>query len=89
MASSAEHEGSNASVEADFPPQHIPNLQELLKRNWATMRQFADICRVQYRTALRWQKTGHIRPVKVGGQWRIYEDEIRRFLTEGSHSPKE
>lgn len=63
---------------------NVPSLQSLLGRNWCTIDQLAKILEREYRTVLRYIKDGKIAAVKVGGTWRIYEDELRRFLTEGN-----
>lgn len=67
------------SSQAEDPP-----LQELINRNWITLTQLAKLEGVTYRTALKWARDGKIKTVKVGGQRRIYEDELRRFRTEGN-----
>lgn len=68
----------------------LPDLQTLVGRNWVTWEQCATIIGVSYRTIRNWCLPGKdgsppkLETVKVGGHYRIYEDELRRFLTEGN-----
>lgn len=45
-----------------------------------TLKQLTNSQEVSYHTGLRWIREGKLRAVKVGGTWRVYEDELRRFL---------
>lgn len=56
-------------------------------RGWVSLRQFCKIANISYPTALRWVKIGHIRYVQVGGIKRIYQEELARFLKEGTLPP--
>jgi hypothetical protein len=75
---------------------NLPALEELVDRNWVSLRQVASLLGVTYHTILRYIKptvddTGHeiaparLKVVKIGGQYRVYEDELRRFLSQGNH----
>jgi len=72
-------------VEASSAEQpKLPPLEE----NWVTL---TDLCRSQkvgYRTGLAWIKSKKLRAVMVGGRWRIYESELRRFLLVGYDKAK-
>ncbi len=39
---------------------------------------------VSYPTALAMRKRGEVIAIKVGGVWRVYVSEVRRFMTEGN-----
>jgi len=65
-------------------PRTLPPLQELVKRNWVTLKQLAKILDVTYQTVLRYKAEGKIKAVQIGGGWRVYEGELRRFLAEGN-----
>ena len=54
---------------------------------WVSLREFAQIARVSYPTVTRWTKLKMINFTQVGGQKRIYEEEIRRFIENGTLEP--
>jgi hypothetical protein len=57
-------------------------------RGWVSLRQFAqDIAHITYPTALRWRKQNRIITVPHGGIFRVYADEIRRYLEHGTLPP--
>lgn len=57
---------------------------------WVSLKDFCSkIADVSYQTGLIWCKQERIKFVQVGGMRRIYEDEIRRFLREGTLPPNE
>jgi len=62
----------------------MKDLQKLASRGWVSLSQFAGIAEVSYPTAMKMREKGEIRAVRVGGIWRIYMDEVRRFLREGN-----
>lgn len=51
------------------------------------MRQFAELMEVTYHTVLRWVHEERVRTITVGGQRRIYEDEIAYQLQNGTRPP--
>lgn len=53
-------------------------------RNYVTLGRFCDLLGVTYQTGLRYVKRDYVKAVRVGGFWRIYEDELRRFLESGN-----
>lgn len=63
---------------------NLPPLHELVGRNWITFKQMARLIGVTYQTIIRYKRTGKFRPVRIGGRWRVYEEELRRFLSEGN-----
>lgn len=68
------------------PPVGTPNLVELTGRKWIRLRKFAELIGKSYPTVLKMVKSDppKVRAVLVGGTYRVYEDEVRRFLTEGN-----
>lgn len=73
-------------------------LAALTSKNYVTLRTLSTVLGVTYRTALRYIKptvdaeTGNeiapakIKAVRVGGTYRIYGDELRRFLEQGNRT---
>jgi predicted site-specific integrase-resolvase len=53
-------------------------------RGWVTLREFCKIADITYPTALRWAKLKQIAYVQVGGVKRVYEEEIARFIQQGT-----
>lgn len=72
--------------EIDIRPGQLEgvDLNTLIGRNWVSLRQLTRLLGVTYQTSLRYVKQNKVNAVRVGGQWRIYEDELRRFLQEGN-----
>lgn len=68
---------------------NLPPLHEIVGRNWVTLKQLQKLLGVTYQTVLRYVREEKVRAVKVGGGWRIYEEELRRFLSEGNYKPEE
>ena len=60
-------------------------LAKLTNRGWVSLQQTARIAGVSYQTILNIRKRGEIKPVKVGGMYRVYEDELIRFLVAGNY----
>lgn len=44
-----------------------------------SLKQVADILNVSRQTVLNWVKTGYIKAVKIGRQYRIEQSEIERL----------
>lgn len=75
-----------ASGSSNTPPDGaIRRFGEIIGRNWVSLRQFAVVAEKSYPVCLKLVKAGQVRAIKVGGTYRIYEDEVRRFLREGNH----
>jgi hypothetical protein len=66
------------------PDQQTTLVEAAKERGWVTLRQFTEVADITYMTALRWCKLGMINYVQVGGQRRIYEEELARFLAYGT-----
>lgn len=58
---------------------------QLEERGWITLRKMSVLIAKSYQTTLKLASRGAIRAVRIGGTYRIYEDEVRRFLREGNH----
>jgi len=59
----------------------------LKNRGWVTLRDFAKIADVTYVTVLRWVKLEMINVKQNGGFKRVYQDEIARYLRDGTLPP--
>lgn len=71
---------------SNLPPDGaVRTLGELKGRNWVSLKQFAIVAEMSYQVCLKLVWSGKIRAIKVGGTYRIYEEEVRRFLREGNH----
>lgn len=46
-----------------------------------TPEEVADMLRVTRRTVYEWIRSGQLKAVKVGRQWRITEDDISKMMT--------
>jgi len=63
-----------------------PTLESLVGKKWISLVRFADLAGVSYQTAMRWIKPGkdgeppRVVAVKVGGTYRVYEEEVAKFL---------
>jgi excisionase family DNA binding protein len=57
-----------------------PRSQKLLK-----VREVAHELGRSYVTVISYIRKGHIRAIKVGGQWRIKQEELERFKSEGNY----
>ena len=40
----------------------------------------ADVVHVSYRTLLQYVKDKRLRAVKIGGRWKVSEENLRRFI---------
>lgn len=54
-----------------------------------SLREAADKLGVTYTTALKYIRSGVLRGMMYGGQWRVTEAEITRFLTYGNYIKEE
>lgn len=52
---------------------------------WVGLERLAIIIEKSYPTTRKLVKSGKIKGVRVGGQYRIYESEVNRFLKYGNH----
>lgn len=51
--------------------------------NVLTAREFAKLTRVSFQTACRILRTGKVRAVKTGREWKVLESEVERYLRGG------
>ena len=63
------------------------SLQNTKKRGWVSLRQFAQVADISYPTALRWCRLKMIVWEPHGGTKRVYQDELARYLREGTLPP--
>lgn len=75
---------SSPNTDHDLEQGLDEGTRQALTENWVTLGDLARLQRVTYRTALSWIKTGKVKAIKVGGQYRVYESEILRFIREGN-----
>ncbi len=59
-----------------------------MAKDWISLRKASKIIGVAYPTATRLRIAGHLRCVKVGGIYRVYQYELERFMKEGNYVPK-
>lgn len=60
------------------------SLARIASKGWVSLRQVAALTGRTYQTVLKWKKSGKIKAVQVGGTWRVYDDELKRFLAYGN-----
>lgn len=72
-------------AEVAAKPEDLGNL--IHGRGWVSLREFLKIADVTYPTALRWCHLGMIKYTQVGGVKRVFQEEIARFLREGTLPP--
>ena len=56
------------------------NLERLKKIRLYTLSELEVILQVTHRTLLTYIKNGKLKGVKIGGKWRITEENLRKFL---------
>lgn len=56
-------------------------------RGWISLRQLATVMEVTYHSILRWAFEERFKYIEVGGQKRVYEDEVRYLLEHGTRPP--
>lgn len=60
------------------------DIAKLATRGWTSLNGFAKIIGVTYPTALAMRNRGQVNCVQVGGVFRVYDDEVKRFLHQGN-----
>ena len=71
------------------PPNDGGTSQQEGSENWTNLRNFAALVGKSYITALKLAKSGKVKAIKVGGTYRIYESEVRRFLRHGNRTEEQ
>lgn len=51
---------------------------------WVSIKTLSAILERSYPATLKMIKAGHVRAVRIGGRWRIYESEVLRLLRKGN-----
>lgn len=64
-----------------------PGLTKLVSRGWISLAQFGRLIGVSYPTALKLKDQKKVRAIQVGHIYRVYTDEVERFLKEGNLKP--
>lgn len=63
---------------------NLERIKVLASRGWMSPRQFAGLIGVTYDTMLVMIDKGNVKAIQVGKHYRIYQDEIERFMREGN-----
>ncbi len=61
----------------------------LASRGWVSLNECAKIIDVSYPTMLSMKNRGEVRAIKVGGIFRVYQEEMIRLLTRGNYVPED
>lgn len=64
-----------------------PGLAKLVSRGWISLAQFGRLIGVSYPTILKMKDQKKVRAIQVGHVYRVYTDEVERFLREGNLEP--
>jgi excisionase family DNA binding protein len=54
-----------------------------------TLKDVADRLKVSVKTVRRWVKSGQLRGIRAGKQWRVPESAIEEFVRKGGEAPRE
>lgn len=57
---------------------------KLQENKMRTVQELADACKLSKITISRLCRSGKIRAIRIGGSWRIPDDEFERVLKEGT-----
>lgn len=71
-----------------LPPVGDPDIKALTGKNWLSLKKMANLIGLSYPTVVKMAQSDppKIIAIKVGGQWRVYETEVKRFLREGNNT---
>ncbi|GER06686.1 excisionase [Iodidimonas muriae] len=58
-------------------------------KQFQTVKDVADLLQVGEATVRRWIKTGELRAIDIGREWRIAPDDLDRFLCQHATKPEE
>lgn len=56
-------------------------------KGWVSIQQLAILMERDYRTVRKWVEEGRVRAIRVGGRYRIFEEEIHYILKYGTREP--
>lgn len=79
---------TGAGLKLPAPDPQLRKIPTPDDRGWIDLRQFATLMEKSYHTILKWKREGRFKSVQVGGQYRIYEDEIRYIMEHGTRNPE-
>ena len=77
-----------ASSDSDEPLRTKGRMQQgglFDGEGWVSLRRLSLIADLSYPTLLKLVNRKALLAVRIGGNYRIYESEVRRFLREGNH----
>lgn len=74
-----DHMGEGAGNPNPAPTPH--------NRGWVSIAQLATLLERDYRTVRKWVDEKRVHAIKVGGQYRIMEEEVRYILEHGTREP--
>lgn len=57
--------------------------------DWLTIHEVAVRLDLHYQTVINFIRSGKLKAIKVGGQWRVTSEELLRFRTQGNLPQKE
>jgi excisionase family DNA binding protein len=55
-------------------------------QKWVDFHELARLVGVSYQTVLRYNREKRFQAIQVGGRWRVYREELERFLKEGNYN---
>lgn len=64
-------------------------INKLASRGWISLSQMADLIGISYPTMLAIRDRKEIACTPIGHNWRIYEEEVERYLSEGNLKPQQ
>lgn len=66
-------------------PNHRPPKEKIitqpLQDEYYSIYEVSDLLKLHHTTVRKMIKTGEIKAVKVGKQWRIYKDNLQKFIS--------
>ena len=65
-------------------PSKASNLATQLSAGWVSLSKASKLIGISYPTAVRLRQQGRIRTIRIGGVFRVYTDEIKRIMREGT-----
>lgn len=66
-------------------PSKASNTVAQLSAGWVSLNKAAKLLGISYPTATRLRQQGRIKTIRIGGVFRVYADELRRIMREGTN----
>lgn len=73
-------------MKRDNSEQTQKRMESLSSFQVYTLTELEPVLGVTHRTLLQYVKDGKLRAVKIGGKWRVSEDNLRRFINGGENA---